>query len=306
MSIIDTVICLYSSKNRKKILNKLKYYYLRMVVAKVVYRMLLPFISSRNSSKHKKEENLIVSLTSFPNRIENVWQVIESMLHQDLMPEKIILWLSKEQFRGEYEDLPRSIKKRLSTQFEVRFVDENLMSHKKFYYVMQEYPEHYIVTIDDDLMYDSQLLRRLYETSRLYGNAVVCNYARSIRYSNGVLLPYNLWPLIESVGHNNIISHNVFFGSGGGTIFPPKSLYRDTLDKDLFMKLTPRADDVWLNAMCRLQGTPIICLVSKYNLFPVSSVKGPKLANDNLNNNYNDIQINRIIEHYKKNIFIEK
>ena len=254
------------------------------------------------SKKLNNNSNIIVSLTSFPARIKTVWITIESILRQTQPPQKIILWLSVQQFKNT-KSLPSSLLKLQKKGVEIRFVEENIMSHKKYYYVMQEYPTSYIITIDDDLLYHSSLIETLYNIST-NNHAVACNYAREISHKQSSLLPYNSWKLIGKEPFNTpISSNNIFFGSGGGTIFPPKSLHNDWSKKNLFTQLTPKADDIWLNAMCRLNKTPIIYINSLYDLLPIPIKNNKKLADENLNLNMNDIQINNICTYYKKNIF---
>lgn len=72
---------------------------------------------------------IIVSLTSFPARINNVWLVVECMLRQTVHADKIILWLSKDQFPSD-DCIPFSLKKRISDVFEIRMVSGDIRSHK--------------------------------------------------------------------------------------------------------------------------------------------------------------------------------
>ena len=76
---------------------------------------------------------IIVSLTSFPARIGVVWMVVESLMHQTLKPHKIILWLSKEQF-STIESLPKKLLAQRERGLEIRLVDGDIRSHKKYIY----------------------------------------------------------------------------------------------------------------------------------------------------------------------------
>lgn len=66
----------------------------------------MPYIKSKSfiseSTDTISEKKIVVSLTSFPARIKKVHIVIESLLNQTIKPDKIILWLSKEQFEHYY------------------------------------------------------------------------------------------------------------------------------------------------------------------------------------------------------------
>ena len=54
-----------------------------------------------------REETYIVSITSFPARINEIWITIETLLRQSFKPDKIILWLGEEQFPD--KQLPESL-----------------------------------------------------------------------------------------------------------------------------------------------------------------------------------------------------
>ena len=54
--------------------------------------------------------------------------------------------------------------------------------------------------------------------------------------------------------------------------------------------------------MCRLQGSHIVYLNSKYDLFPLKIRNNIKLSDVNLDNNYNDNQLDNINKYYN-NIF---
>ena len=57
---------------------------------------------------NKRSQKVIVSLTSYPKRINTVWITIETLLRQSFKPDKIILWLATDQFDG-IESLPTEL-----------------------------------------------------------------------------------------------------------------------------------------------------------------------------------------------------
>ena len=72
-----------------------------------IYRHLLK--KGRNKLHPRQSgEEVIVSLTTFPARISTVWITIETIFRQEVMPDRIVLWLAKEQFPfrgGKYRTL---------------------------------------------------------------------------------------------------------------------------------------------------------------------------------------------------------
>ena len=96
-----------------------------------------------------REEKLIVSLTTYPQRISDIDVVLYSLLIQTIKPDKIILWLSEEEFPNKLNDVPLHILRFLDFGVEIEFCD-NIRSYKKLVYALNKYPNDLIVTADDD------------------------------------------------------------------------------------------------------------------------------------------------------------
>lgn len=193
---------------------------------------------------------IVVSLTSIPSRLGTIHLTIRSLLAQSVVPKKIILWL--------HEDLKNKLPKTLSGLqsdcFEINYVILTC-SHRKLIHSIKKYPDSIIVTSDDDLMYEETWLERLYATHEKYPEDIIAHECRLLtRDSNGTLLPYKQWSPDVKPGES---SDNLLFIGYGGVLYPPNSLYKDTTNEKLFLKLTPKADDLWFKAMAHLQGTKV-------------------------------------------------
>lgn len=242
--------------------------------------------------------DVIVSLTTFPARINDVWMTVSSLLRQTYAPAKIIIWLSKEQFRPDYV-LPNNLTRLQNDVFEIRFVEGDLRSHKKYVYAFREFPNKLIVTVDDDIIYPPNLIESLVEEHKKHPDDVLCRYAKKIsRTKDNQLLPYNTWPTL-----NYICDTDIFFGSGGGTLFQPSKMYKDVLRTELSSTLTPLADDIWLNAMCKLSGLTTRLITKKLYLFFDKDDEN-SLSKQNVGMQQNDLQLHNIIDYYINSIGI--
>lgn len=265
-------------------------------IANIIIPKLLQQEVLRNDTHIREGGKIIVTLTSFPKRIKNVWLVIESMQRQTVRPDKILLWLSKEQF-NRIEDLPNSIISRISNVFEVRLVEGDLRSHKKYCYAFKEFPNDYVITIDDDIFYPPYMIEELLSGRENNPKTVVGRYCLVMKYNEDKSLkPYNEWDEDYEVKQPNS-----FFGSGGGTLFVPSELYIDTTNSELACRLTPLADDVWLNAMVRLAGRKVI-IITKELLLPILTKNDQRLTQANVYDSLNDQQIKDVINYYVKNL----
>lgn len=259
----------------------------------------------RLSTAEKTSARIIVSLTTFPGRINQVWLVIETILRQTKKPDLIILYLSKCQFPGK-QALPKKLLSQEKRGLNIIFVQNDLKSHKKYFYSIKTYPNDFIITIDDDIFYRTKMIENLYNDSLKYPRTVIAQYCKKMTYNNNILSEYCKWTELE---RETSPTYNNFFGSGGGTLFPPKSLLKDITNENLFMSLCPTADDIWLNAMCRVNKVKIRKANCSNLFLPI--INGDKETLDQINNgmNQNDIQITKVTEYYKKtlnqNIFSE-
>lgn len=263
-------------------------------LVRLLYSYLLPYYLEREVPYSNKTCDVIVSFTSFPKRINNVWQVVECMKRQTIKPQKIILWLSRQQFPS-LSDIPLSLSSRIDDCFEIRMVDEDYRSHKKYYYAAKEYPNKLLFLIDDDLYYPTNIIERSLECLNTHREYVICNYAFSIAYDdNGCRLPYKRW---KELFHDSE-DESIFLGTGGGTLFCPNRLYKDLLNIDVAMSLTPIADDVWINAMIRLSNVPKVLL--KHGLIvPIINKNNATLCSQNVGDNMNDKQIDNLESYYQ-------
>lgn len=244
---------------------------------------------------HHSIENrvpVIVSLTSIPSRLPIIHLTIRSLLLQKALPEKIILWLNFDL----KDQLPKSLAELQGTGFEIRYVELN-SSHRKLIHALEVFPTKTIVTCDDDLMYDSTWLLRLYQDHQRYPNAIIAHECRSIAYdAEGNTLPYTSWKTARDKDFTEKWLMPIGYG---GVLYPPSSLYRDVGNKDLFLKLTPYADDLWFKAMSYLNGTQTRRSSAPGNKpIPIIGSQKISLKRDNVKNNGNYLQWIALCKHY--------
>ena len=54
-------------------------------------------------------KQVIVSVTSYPARINEVVLAIKTIYRQTMLPDKVILWLGEEKFPNKFDDLPKEL-----------------------------------------------------------------------------------------------------------------------------------------------------------------------------------------------------
>ncbi|HMQ06350.1 MAG TPA: hypothetical protein PKC30_03565 [Saprospiraceae bacterium] len=244
----------------------------------------------------KREEKYIVSLTSFPARMDRIWITIDSLLRQSFKPDRVILWLGNEQFPGWI--VPDELKALQQRGLEIRMCDD-LKSHKKYYYSCSQFKDANIITCDDDVYYPRNTLEELVNTHIKYPTSVVANFAHLIICREGRISPYKKWKhKYKSIKKP---SHQLLQVGVGGVLYPPNSLYKDVFNKELIFQLSPKSDDVWLKTMSYLNGTKIITNQAFTRQFiTVRGSQKESLVAMNTHKGLKDKQIENVLNHYSQ------
>lgn len=199
------------------------------------------------------DHEVVVSLTTYRERIHEVYLTIESIMQGTVKPNRIILWLAEDEFTE--EDLPIVLKKQRERGLEIRYC-KDIRSYKKIIPTLRLCPETCIVTIDDDIIYEPDLLEHLIYSYKKYPDCVsACRIRVLLTNDNNMPIPYLEWKGGEHVKEP---SHRNFLTGVGGNLFPPHLLHKEVMNENTFMTLAPTADDVWLNAMLLLNGVKVV------------------------------------------------
>ena len=140
----------------------------------------------------KEAKDLIVSLTSYPKRINHVHKCISSLLNQTVEPEKIILVLAQEEFPNKEKDLPSNLLSLIEQGLEILWY-ENLKSYKKLIPILEKYPNKIIVTVDDDNIYEPNWLDDLYKAYKKNSNMVHCTRGHRLVFNKNKEIEMVYW-----------------------------------------------------------------------------------------------------------------
>ena len=244
----------------------------------------------------KREQGIIVSLTSYPKRIQTLWMTIETLLRQTKKPDRVILWLAEDQFKG-IESLPQELLNQRKRGLEIRFCDD-LKSHKKYYYVIRENPEDLIVLVDDDMFYPYDMIEQLLKMHQKYPKDICATTAQVITESFSNLPSKWRNPRVSEVWEH---SDQIQVFTGSGSLFPPHVLPEEAFDKNKIQLLCPYADDLWLTFMAYLNNKKITALY-KWRAFPVMIYGTAKdgLYYINAEAGQNDKQWENLLNYYHK------
>jgi hypothetical protein len=121
-------------------------------------------------------ELVIISMTSWKKRINNVSRVVYSILKGSILPDKIICNLSIDEFPLKEKELPLDLLLfQKTTCFEINWVKENTKAFKKIIPTIQNYfdkPNTIVISIDDDMIYPKSFIKD-YITALIDNNAYI-------------------------------------------------------------------------------------------------------------------------------------
>lgn len=273
----------------------------RFLKIKPILKRIQKFNSSEKLGVFSEERSpaIVVSLTSFPERTNapDILPVaLYSLLNQTLKPDKVVLWLSEEEFPRKEDDVSDAILKFIPNGLKICWA-ENLRAYKKIIPALRKYPNDIIVTADDDALYRSDWLELLYKTWQTHPDSIIAHRTRRINGTSTSIGSYNSWAVTTNL-KPSILNFQI---GVGGVFYPPNSLYRDVLNQAIFTRISPLNDDIWLWAMAVLNGRKIHCIENGYSqlydLVP-DKIGYRHLYSENISEN--DIALNRLFDFYKQ------
>jgi hypothetical protein len=193
------------------------------------------------------------------------------------------------------KELPGSVLALAARGLEIRQTNDT-GPYKKIIPVLREFPDAFIVTADDDIYYGPHWLRDLMAGWDGDHHQIVCHRAHFILSNEeGTPLPYNEWKQCVRTPKKSTV---LFPTGAGGVLYPPRSLSNDALDENLFMKLAPRADDLWLYWMGRRAGATYKLPARMHGAPHWPGTQAVSLRDENQGASGNDIKIANLIRHY--------
>jgi hypothetical protein len=251
--------------------------------------------------KQRQDTNtgITITLTSFPARIKNVYQVVISLMLQSYPVRDIVLYLSKEQFSS-MNEVPKSLRNLIPYGLKLIFVEGDIRSYKKYIYNKDSVGDIGFIIVDDDIVYHPDTVSLLLDTSKIYPKSVCANRCVLIDASS----KYKNWKLATNCGEGQYMATGC-----AGVYYPPSTLDDMAYDITCAWNNSPDGDDIWLKAAAVVAETPVVYTGFSQLLLPVFNKNAFDLHTKNVQGELNDINLNRvndfIINKYGKGLFDE-
>jgi hypothetical protein len=209
----------------------------------------LKSIDKKPKTSHNLPSCLNLPLTSHPPRFAKLHLTLFSLLNQRMNYDRLLLWIALEDMKS----LPKSVLQLQDYGLTIIPTDD-MRSYKKIIPTLEQFPNEFIVTADDDSYYHPKWLSELVAQYNVSRSTSICHRARMITLNSKMEMePYYNWPLIKNSEISDKFNRNFILPTGiGGILYPPGVFSDLVTNRDLFESLCPTADDIWLYWMVRL------------------------------------------------------
>lgn len=296
VKIFDNWIYYLSFNNNS---SRFQFKFFRRVV-KLVANIILPLyllfkfkLIKKKSRNRINDSNVIVSLTSFPRRINSTWISIVSILLQTNPPDRIILWLSSDEFTS-LNSLPKLLLKLQNYGLEIKFCSGNMFGHKKYFHIEGDMKKSIFITVDDDVIYRNDLIENLLETHAKNKNSVCSTIAHKVVLNANSFLSYSKWPSAKDFEVGKL----VFPVGAGAILYPPNFFNNFLFERETVDRVCLFADDIWLFVVSRYMGFDSIKSNYKSSYIPILYIKNSTLFQTNIGFGKNDTQFSDVVKYF--------
>lgn len=242
------------------------------------------------------DDILIVSMTSWPKRIEFVAKAIHSILQQNVSKElyHIVLVLAETEFPNKEKDLPDDlVLMHNANLFEIIWTPTNTFSHKKLLPTLKRYPNNPILVTDEDLLRPQDWLKTFINDHKTYPNDVlVGGCVFDVCFDGDTFNPKKRFKFDDCDCVGKEIIHRRPANGFGGVLYPAHTFTDERFfDEELMMKLSAYSDESWQFCF-NIMGDKTIRWISKHFEFQHYQQKGSminsmtNLRSRNKNNSY--------------------
>ena len=114
------------------------------------------------------DDYIILSMTTIPSRESIFEQALNSILRQSYRFDKLVINIDDEELFEKYKKYES-----YDYRIELNFCDKKWKSCNKLIPTLQKYPKSVIITVDDDLEYPKDCVKKLIEKHKIFPNYII-------------------------------------------------------------------------------------------------------------------------------------
>lgn len=218
-----------------------------------IYKELLVLSTLLNSNKgissnKLAEYNVVISLTTYGRRLDDVYLTIESLMLGTIKPNRIVLWLED---GLKSHALSSKLKNQIKRGLNIRYT-KDIRSYKKLIPSLHAFPDSIIVTVDDDVFYGVDFLKNLLDSYKNAPNFIYANRVHEIILDDQKRpKPYLQWGW---EAQEVKASPRYMLTGVGGVLYPPNCFSEEVFNESIFGDICRYGDDIWFYSMGLING----------------------------------------------------
>ena len=204
--------------------------------------------------KQYNGEKYIVSFTSFGQRFDDACKMICALQKQTYKDWHLVMTI----YEGDMKDITPNLQMLIDNNLlEVIVAPENLCPHLKYFYAMKKYWDKPIIILDDDRLYEYDVIKVLVEKyESLNYKSIISNCAPQMIQRNGKVIDRRHWCVPQTRLKPNQKSFIAMAEGFAGVLYPPNCF--ENLDNEIpNIKKCLYDDDLYLKIMAIKNKIPV-------------------------------------------------
>ncbi|WP_224717633.1 glycosyltransferase [Pectobacterium versatile] len=204
---------------------------------------------------------IVVNLTTISSRLNICSATLWSLINQERLPDKIILWISKDSYMVDsgIQYIPDFIHQlnKINNIIEVRFT-KNIGPYRKLLPALRACSDDdIIVYADDDVIYSNLWLARILNKFEINNGKypVATRVRRITKNLLGISKSYLAYPIITE---NEILDNNYIITGIGGCALKKEHINKEYIELDDYLHIAPKTDDLWISKLLTLSKTFVV------------------------------------------------
>ncbi|MFV8908120.1 glycosyltransferase [Serratia fonticola] len=237
-----------------------------------------------NNRGNSIEKFVSINVTTTQARLNLCSQTVWSLVHQSVLPAKIVLWVSSEKYLADdgINSVPMWVDEINSIRDDILAIKwvKNTGPYRKIIPALRCANDNDIlVYADDDVVYGFNWLYKLLETFRDNQDKVVASRVRELKR--------NIFGHVKSYLYSTIVykektlKNDYVITGVGGVVIKKSHIASIYIELEDFVRICPTTDDLWISKILELSSTAILaCPQAMDEISEIQHVHGLTLINN--------------------------
>jgi len=233
----------------------------------------------------KRENPIVISLSSDLKNLKEHEVMLYSLLTQDLKPDKIVLWLDEE--LNDLSTLPYEISQYVKNGLEICFC-KNLNSYTSTLLAFKKYSDSIIVTASEKKYYPQSWLKKLYLSYISNPQDIHLHLAKYVQIDK----KFFDWSQVDTTVNAGF---EIFPMLEGGVLYPPTCFSKEVFRNDVFLKYSKDTPELWIWIIALLNNCKFRVVKNRIKTFFDNDLlqifKGNNLKNNDIDENLKNLMM---------------